>query len=87
MNKIEIYAFLHGGRQIINTTNRLNSLEVNKRYRKNICVLESREGYKVEFLDKVVRQGLIEEVTVKQRFKNSSAAEEAASRRGAQAPT
>lgn len=45
------------------------------------------EGYEVEFLDKVVRKGLIEKVTVEQRFKNSTAADEAVSRRGTQAPT
>lgn len=52
-----------------------------------MCDLESREGYKVELIDKVVRESLIEKVTVKQRFKNSTAAEETASRRGTQAPT
>lgn len=52
-----------------------------------MCDLESREGYKVERIDKVVRESLIEKIPVKQRFKNSTAAEERASRRGAQAPT
>lgn len=52
-----------------------------------MCDWESKEGYTVEFLDKGVREGLIAKVTVKQRLKNSTAAEEAASRKGAQAPT